>query len=47
MGRMYTPVELIFSDRSIVCVGIIDTGADETVISLRIAQKINAKIMMD
>ena len=44
MGRMYRPVELSFKDNKIVSVSIVDTGADETVISERLAQKIKAEL---
>ena len=44
MGRMYRPVELIFKDSNIVSVSIVDTGADETVISERLAKRINAEL---
>ncbi len=44
MGRMYRPVELYFQNNKIISVSIIDTGADETVISERLAKKINAEL---
>ncbi len=44
MGRMYRPVEINFKDNKIVSVSIVDTGADETVISERLAKKINAEL---
>ena len=44
MGRMYRPVELIVMDNKIVSVSIVDTGADETVISERLAKKINVEL---
>ncbi len=44
MGRMYRPVEISFKDNKIVSVSIVDTGADETVISERLAKIINAEL---
>ncbi len=44
MGRMYRPVEIYFNDNKAVSVAIVDTGADETVVSERIAKKINAEL---
>ncbi|MFQ6062122.1 MAG: retroviral-like aspartic protease family protein [Methanosarcinales archaeon] len=41
MGRIYRPVELFNENESIPAVAILDTGADETVISERIAEKLN------
>ena len=41
MGRIYRPVEVEYGDRKATTVAIIDTGADETVISERLAGKVN------
>ncbi len=42
MGRIYKPVEVLYNGNSKITVGLIDTGADETVISERLAKKLNA-----
>ena len=44
MGRIYRSVEIFFKDNKAVSVAIIDTGADETVISERIAKAIDAEL---
>ena len=44
MGRMYRPVEVYFQNKKAVSVAIVDTGADETVISQRLAEKIGAEL---
>ena len=41
---MYRPVEIYFNDNKALTVAIVDTGADETVISERIAKKIDAEL---
>ena len=44
MGRIYRPIQLCYSRNCIDVVGLIDTGADETVISESIARKLKCKI---
>ncbi len=44
MGRIYRPVEIEYGDRKATTVAIIDTGADETVISERLAGKVNSDL---
>jgi len=44
MGRIYRPVEVEYGDRKATTVAIIDTGADETVISERLAGKVNSDL---
>jgi len=44
MGRIYRPVEIEYGDRKAATVAIIDTGADETVISERLAGKVNSDL---
>ncbi len=44
MGRIYRPVELEYGYRKATTVAIIDTGADETVISERLAGKVNSDL---
>ena len=44
MGRIYRPVEIECGNRKATTVAIIDTGADETVISERLAGKVNSDL---
>jgi hypothetical protein len=44
MGRIYRPVEVEYGDRKATTVAIVDTGADETVISERLADKVNSDL---
>lgn len=44
MGRMYRPVELSTRNKKIISVAILDTGADETVVSERLAKLIRAEL---
>lgn len=44
MGRIYKPVEVSFNSKKKVTVGLIDTGADETVVSERLAKKLKAEL---
>ena len=44
MGRIYRPVEIGYGNRNATTVAIIDTGADETVISERLAGKVNSDL---
>ena len=41
MGRIYRPVEVEYGNKKAITVAIIDAGADETVISERLAGKVN------
>lgn len=43
MGRIYRPIELCNGNNRIDVVGLIDTGADETVISETIAKKLGCE----
>lgn len=44
MGRVYKPIEASLNGKSRVTVGLVDTGADETVISEKLAKKLNAEL---
>lgn len=44
MGRLYRPIEVTFNGAKEVTVGLIDTGADETVISERLAKELKAEL---
>jgi len=44
MGRIYRPIELCNGGKCIDVVGLIDTGADETVISESIAKKLKCEL---
>ncbi|PXF61682.1 MAG: hypothetical protein C4B59_02155 [Candidatus Methanogaster sp.] len=44
MGKIYRPVEVGYGNRKTTTVAIIDTGADETVISERLAVKVNSDL---
>jgi predicted aspartyl protease len=44
MGWIYRSVEVEYGDRKATAVAIIDTGADETVISERLAGKVNSDL---
>ena len=44
MGRIYRSVEVEYGDRKATTDAIIDTGADETVISERLAGKVNSDL---
>ncbi len=44
MGRIYKPVEISFNGKSRIVVALIDTGADETVISKDTAQQVGAEL---
>lgn len=44
MGRMYRPVEVRAEGGTISTVAILDTGADETVISQRVATAVGAEL---
>ena len=43
MGRIYRAVEVRTRDKSIISVAIVDSGADESVISERLAKQIDAE----
>ena len=45
MGRTYRPVEISVGNGKAVSVALVDTGADESVISADIARKIHAALM--
>ncbi len=44
MGRIYRIVEISSNRRMKSAIAIVDTGADETVISERLAKKLNTKL---
>ena len=44
MGRVYRIVEVSSNGKKESAIAIVDTGADETVISKRLANKLNAKL---
>jgi len=44
MGRIYRPVEVECGDIKATTVAIVDTGADETVISERLARRVNSEL---
>jgi len=44
MGRIYRPVEVSCNGREEVTTALIDTGADETVVSQRLANMLGAKL---
>lgn len=44
MGRVYRRVEIETNDKKDQAIAIIDTGADETVISEKLANKLNADL---
>lgn len=44
MGRIYRPVEVEYGDITATTVAIVDTGADETVISERLARRVNSDL---
>ena len=44
MGRVYRPIELCNGNTCIDIVGLVDTGADETVISESVANKLNCEL---
>lgn len=44
LGRMYKSFVAISNGKSIPIVALVDTGADETVISERLAKKLNLKL---
>ena len=44
MGRIYRPVEVEYDDKKVTTVAIINIGADETVISERLARRVNSDL---
>lgn len=42
MGRVYRPIEISCNHQKRITVGLIDTGADETVLSQRLANEVGA-----
>lgn len=44
MGRVYGPVEVSFNGNKEIVVAIVDTGADETVISKKLVDKLNLSL---
>jgi len=44
MGRIFKPVEVSFNGVGRVSVGLLDTGADETVVSKVLAKKLGAEL---
>lgn len=44
MGRIYRIIEVSFNGKKESAIAIVDTGADETVISKRLANKLNANL---
>ena len=44
MGRVYRPVEVSFNSKRKITVAIVDTGADETVVSEKVANEVGAKL---
>ena len=44
MGRVYRPVEIFANGSTTIAIAIIDIGADETVISEKLARQLKAKL---
>lgn len=44
MGRIYRPVEIVVNNKKEIAVALIDTGADETVVSEKLAKRLNAEL---
>ena len=44
MGRVYSPVEVSYNGRKEIVVALIDTGADRTVVSKKLADKLEAEL---
>ena len=44
MGRIYRPVEVSYNGGREIAVAIVDTGADETVVSQKLADKLKAEL---
>jgi len=44
MGRIYKPVEVSFNGLKKITVGLVDTGADETVMTEDLAKELEAKL---
>lgn len=43
MGRLYKPVEVSFNSKKKITVGLVDTGADESVASEKLAKELDAE----
>jgi len=44
MGRMYMPVEVSFKGSKRITIAVVDTGADETVVSKKLVTEIGAEL---
>jgi|GEM_PF-1635026 len=44
MGRVYRPVEISSNGKRKITVAIVDTGADETVVSEKVAKEVGAEL---
>lgn len=44
MGRIYRAVSISYDSKKEIAIALVDTGADETVISEKLARKLNAKL---
>lgn len=44
MGRIYRPVEVLANGSKTIAIAIVDTGADESVISERLAKQLKAQL---
>ncbi len=44
MGRMYMPVEVSFKETKRITIAVVDTGADETVVSKKLATELGAEL---
>lgn len=44
MGRLYRPIEVSTNNKSEIIVGLIDTGADESVVSEKLAKKLGLEL---
>lgn len=44
MGRVYRPVEVLVNSRKKIAIALVDTGADETVISEKLAKSLEAEL---
>jgi len=47
MGRIYKPVEVSYNGNKITTVGLVDTGADETVMTETLARELEANLYGD
>ncbi len=44
MGRIYSPVEVLYNGRKEITVALVDTGADRTVVSKKLADRLGAEL---